>query len=56
MTHNQALAMMALPETFNAKNFSYHQREGGQHDFNSVWEFCYNALPVFFPKNANNEK
>ena len=56
MTHTQALAMMALSETFNAKNFSYHQREGGQHDFNSVWEFCYNALPVFFSKNANNEK
>ena len=50
-THNQALAMMELPETFNETNFSYHQKEGGQHDFNSVWEFCYNALPFFFPKN-----
>lgn len=49
-THNQALAMMELPETFNETNFSYHQKEGGQHDFNSVWEFCYNALPFFFQR------
>ena len=48
-THNQALAMASLNKTFNDKNFSYHQKPGGQHDFNSVWEFCYNALPFFFP-------
>lgn len=54
-THNQASAMIALPETFNAKNFSYHQKEGGQHDFNSVWEFCYNALPFFFPKLSDDK-
>ena len=50
-THNQALAMAALSGTFNASNFSYHMKEGGQHDFNAVWEFCYNALPFFFPSN-----
>lgn len=48
-THNQALAMGKLTDTFNAANFSYHQKEGGQHDFNAVWEFIYNALPFFFP-------
>lgn len=53
-THNQAMAMMDIPETFNSSNFSYHQREGGQHDFNSVWEFCYNALPFMFPKDQNS--
>ena len=50
-THNQAMAMAALSDTFNASNFSYHQKQGGQHDLNAVWEFCYNALPFFFPKN-----
>ena len=50
-THNQAMAMAALTETFNASTFSYHQKQGGQHDFNAVWEFCYNALPFFFPKD-----
>lgn len=55
-THNQASAMMALPQTFNVKNFSYHQKEGGQHDFNSVWEFCYNALPFFFPEENIDDK
>lgn len=47
-SHNQAMAMMELPE-FGPAVYSYHERAGGQHDFNSVWEFCYNALPVFFP-------
>ena len=52
-THNQAMAMSRLTDTFNARNFSYHQREGGLHDFNSVWEFCYNALPFFFPAESS---
>ena len=49
-THNQALAMATIPEIFNEKNFSYHQKPGGHHDFNAVWEFCYHAIPFFFPK------
>ena len=48
-THNQAMAMGKLTDTFNAQNFSYHQKKGGHHDFNAVWEFCYHALPFFFP-------
>lgn len=48
-THNQALACMNLTNTFTPANFSYHQKEGGYHDFNAVYEFCYNALPSFFP-------
>ena len=48
-SHNQALAMAKLTDTFNAKNFSYHMKEGGRHDFNAVWEFCYHALQFFFP-------
>ena len=48
-THNQALAMAKLTDTFNSTNFSYHMKEGGRHDFNAVWEFCYHALQFFFP-------
>ncbi len=48
-THNQALAMAKLADTFNSANFSYHMKQGGQHDFNAVWEFCYHALQFFFP-------
>lgn len=56
-THNQAMAMAELSETFNARNFSYHQKPGGRHDFNAVWEFCYHALQFFFPKeNAQSSK
>ena len=51
-THNQALAMAKLTDTFNSANFSYHMKQGGQHDFNAVWEFCYHALQFFFPKSG----
>lgn len=50
-THNQALAMMAHPDVFNPRTFSYHQKPGGRHDHNAVWEFLYHALPTFFPMN-----
>ena len=52
-THNQALAMAKLTDTFNPTNFSYHMKEGGHHDFNAVWEFCYHALQFFFPANES---
>lgn len=48
-THNQALACMNLTDTFTSANFSYYQKDDGYHDFNAVYEFCYNALPSFFP-------
>ena len=51
-THNQAMACMQLTDVFTPHNFSYHQREGGQYDYNSVVEFVYNALPFFFPPEA----
>lgn len=50
-THNQAMAMAKLTDTFNVNTFSYHMKEGGRHDFNAVWEFCYHALQFFFPAN-----
>ena len=50
---NQAKAMGALTGTFNSKNFSYHMKEGGRHDFNAVWEFCYHALQFFFPPQSS---
>ncbi|MBQ7634337.1 MAG: hypothetical protein IJS89_02055 [Bacteroidaceae bacterium] len=53
-TYNQALAMAKLTDTFNANTFSYHMKEGGRHDFNAVWEFCYHALQFFFPANETS--
>ena len=53
-THNQAMAMAKLTDTFNANTFSYHMKEGGRHDFNAVWEFCYHALQFFFPAGMTN--
>ena len=51
-THNQAMAMAKLTDTFNSSNFSYHMKKGGRHDFNAVWEFCYHALQFFFPPTS----
>lgn len=45
--------MMRLPE-FGPSTYSYHERPGGQHDFNSVWGFVYNALPAFFPTDNSD--
>ena len=53
-THNQAMAMAKLTDTFNANTYSYHMKEGGRHDFNAVWEFCYHALQFFFPANETS--
>ena len=51
--HNQSLAMAEHPDVFNATNFTYHRKEGGRHDFNTVWEHLYHALQTIFPaKNA----
>ena len=29
-------------------------KQGGQHDFNAVWEFSYHALQSFFPKSGES--
>ena len=48
-THNQAMACMRQTGVFTPHNFSYHQKDGGLHDYHSAREFVYNALPFFFP-------
>ncbi|MGI5913424.1 MAG: alpha/beta hydrolase-fold protein [Bacteroidales bacterium] len=55
-THNQAMAMLRCADTFNSNNFSYHQKQGGRHDFNAVLEFIYNALPFFFPPEKDTNQ
>lgn len=55
-THNQAMACMQLTDVFTPHNFSYHQKEGGYHDFNATMEFVYNALPFFFPKEGGGQQ
>lgn len=39
---------MLKRDTFTTDHYVFYQREGGQHDFDSVQEFLYNALPLFF--------
>ena len=54
--HQFALALMEHPEAFTPTNYSYHVRLNGPHDFSTVWEFCYNALPYFFPNENYTQK
>lgn len=35
--------------TFPPEHFVFYQKDGGYHDFDAVREYCYNALPLFFP-------
>ena len=46
---------MLSREIFTSENYLFYQKQGGQHDYYSVREFIYNALPFFFPKDGGEE-
>ena len=35
-------------KTFTPDHYVFYEKTGGQHDFNAIYEFMYNALPLFF--------
>ena len=35
-------------EIFTPEQYVFYQKDGGQHDFNAVLEYLYNALPCMF--------
>ena len=35
-------------DIFTPEHYAFYQRIGGQHDYDSIEEFVYNALPLFF--------
>lgn len=47
----QMQAMLKMTDTFTEDNFVYRLKKDGYHDFEAVYEYLYNGLPVFFPKN-----
>lgn len=42
--------MFSRGDVFPAEHIVFYQKQGGDHDFEAVQEFIYNALPVFFGK------
>lgn len=44
----QTQEMLARNDVFTSDHVVYYQKEGGQHNFEAVQEYLYNALPLFF--------
>lgn len=45
----QIQAMAQLTEIFPVINLTFHEQEGARHEFRSIAEYLYNALPLLFP-------
>lgn len=40
--------MMSRGDAFPPEHLVFYQKQGGRHDLDTVQEFLYNALPLFF--------
>ena len=40
--------MLERSDIFTPEHYVFYQKDGGYHDFDSVQEYLYNALPLFF--------
>lgn len=47
----QVQAMAQLTDVFSVNNLTFHEQEGARHEFRSLEEYLYNALPFIFPTN-----
>lgn len=45
----QVQAMAQLTDVFSVNNLTFHEQEGARHEFRSLAEYLYNALPFLFP-------
>ena len=50
---NMAEEMLSR-EIFTPDHYVFYRKEGGYHDFDAVQEYLYNALPLFFPSDADS--
>ena len=44
--------MLSREDAFPAEHYVFYQKEGGQHDYDAVQEFLYNALPLFWNQGS----
>ena len=54
-TTMMAEEMLERSDVFTPQHYVFYQREGGQHDYNSIQEFLYNALPVIFETDQEED-
>lgn len=47
----QVQAMAQLPDVFSVSHLTFHEQEEARHEFRSLAEYLYNALPFIFPTN-----
>ena len=45
----QVQAMAQITDVFSVGNLTFHEQEGARHEFRSIAEYLYNALPSLFP-------
>ena len=51
----QADEMLSREDVFTPDHYVFYQRKGGQHDYDSIQEFLYNALPVIFGADGTSD-
>lgn len=44
--------MLSREDAFPAEHYVFYQKEGGQHDYDALQEFLYNALPLFWNQGS----
>lgn len=47
----QVQAMAQITDIFSVGNLTFHEQEGARHEFRSLAEYLYNALPFLFPND-----
>lgn len=45
----QVRAMAQLTDVFSVNNLTFHEQDEARHEFRSLAEYLYNALPFLFP-------
>jgi hypothetical protein len=52
---DMAEEMLERFDVFTPEHYMFHLKDGGYHDFDTVQEYLYNALPLFF-RNSDNDQ
>lgn len=50
----QIEAMAELPDVFNSRTMSFHEKDNARHEYGPSIEYVYNALKYFYPADSNS--
>lgn len=51
----QVQGMARLTDTFGLDHLTFHEKDGARHEYRPIPEYVYNALPYFFPPQAQTD-